>query len=127
MRGQPARLLLVGAVREQRRADEVDADAADELRRARPRELLGDDVVLDRARAAAAVLLAASATPTQPAARELRLPRAPERDLVGEVVEARRQALAVLPRAGSRAATRGTRRAVRLRRASRAGPWRAER
>ena len=62
------------------------------------RQLLGDDVVLDRARAAPAVLLAATPTPTQPAARELRLPLAPERDLLGEVVEARRQALAVLPR-----------------------------
>ena len=63
--GQPARLLLGGAVGEERRPDEVDADAADELRGAGPGELLGDDVVLDRPGAAAAVLLAASATPTQ--------------------------------------------------------------
>ena len=57
MCGQPARLLLGRAVREQRRPDEVDADAADELRGAGAGELLGDDVVLDRAAAAAAVLL----------------------------------------------------------------------
>ena len=48
--GQPACLLLGRAVREQRGADEVDADAADELGRPGPRELLGDDEVLDRPR-----------------------------------------------------------------------------
>ena len=84
-------------MREQRGPDEVDADAADELRRPGPRQLLGDDVVLDRAAAATAVLLGPRDA-DQPAARELRLPRPAERDLVGEVVEARRQALAVLPR-----------------------------
>ena len=77
--------------------DEVHADAADELRRPGAGELLGDDVVLDRTAAAPAVLLRPRDA-DEPTARELRLPRAPERDLVGEVVEARRQALAVLPR-----------------------------
>src|SRR5262249_56104123 len=54
--GQPL-LLLGSAVREQRGPDEVDADAADELRRACARELFDHDEVLDRAGAAPAVLL----------------------------------------------------------------------
>ena len=94
---QPPSLLRVRPVREQRRADQVDADAADELRRAAAGELLGDDVVLDGTAAATAVLLGPGhAHPA--AARELRLPLTPERDLLGEVVEPGRQALAVLPR-----------------------------
>ena len=94
---QPPSLLGIRPVREQRRADQVDADAADELRRAAAGELLGDDVVLDGTAAATAVLLGPGhAHPA--AARELRLPLTPERDLLGEVVEAGRQALAVLPR-----------------------------
>ena len=89
-------LLLGRAVREQRGPDEVDADAADELGRACAGELLDDDEVLDRAGAAPAVLL--GPRDADPAALgELALPLAPERDLVGEVVEPRRQALAVLP------------------------------
>ena len=95
---QPARLLLGGAVREQRRADEVHADAADELRRAGPCELLGDDVVLDRAARRGRRTRSGQRDADPPPARELRLPLAAERDLVGEVVEARRQPLAVLPR-----------------------------
>ena len=94
---QPALLLLGRAVREERRPDEVDADATDELGRAGASELLGDDEVLDRSDAATAVLL--GPRHADPAARgELRLPLASERDLVGEVVEAGRQPLAVLPR-----------------------------
>ena len=77
--------------------DEVDADAADELGRAGAGQLLGHDEVLDGAGAAAAVLL--GPPDADPATLgELGLPLAPERDLVGEVVEARRQPLAVLPR-----------------------------
>jgi hypothetical protein len=94
---QPPRLLLRGAVREQRGPDEVHADAADELRSAGPRELLGHDVVLYGAATATAVL-PGPRDADEPAARELRLPPATERDLLGQVVETRRQALAVLPR-----------------------------
>ena len=78
--------------------DEVDADAADELGRPGPRQLLGHDVVLDRRRRRARRTPRASATPTQRPSASLRLPLAPERDLLGEVVEAGRQPLAVLPR-----------------------------
>ena len=94
---EPAGLLLRRAAGEQRRPDEVHADAADQLRRPGAGELLGDDVVADRAGVAPAVLLGpGDADP--PAGRELGLPLPPERDLVGEVVEAGREALAVLPR-----------------------------
>ncbi len=81
---------------EQCGSDEVHANAADELRCPRPRELFGDDVVLDRAATATAVLLGPSHT-DEPTARELRLPRSTERHLFSEFVEAGRQALAVLP------------------------------
>ena len=94
---EPPGLLLGRSASEDRGPDEVDADAPDELRRAGPRELLGDDVVADRARVATAVLLGPR-DPDPTAGRELRLPLATERDLLGEVVEARRKPLAVLPR-----------------------------
>ena len=85
------------AVGEERRADEVHADAADELGRPGAGQLLGDDVVADRSGVAAAVLgRPGHADPA--AGRELALPLAPERHLVGEVVEARWQPDAVLPR-----------------------------
>src|SRR5262249_58951261 len=55
-RGQETTALLVGSVRDQGRPDEVHPDAVDDLRRARRGYLLLEDVVLDDARAAAAVL-----------------------------------------------------------------------
>ena len=103
---QPARLLLVGAVGQQRRPDEVDADAADELGRAGAGQLLLHDVVLDRAGAAAAVLGSGHVTPTQRAVGQLApATSAAEGDLVGQVVEPGRQAHAVLPRQVGRAAS----------------------
>ena len=59
---------------------------------ARPRELLGDDVVLDRPGAPAAEL-ARPAHADPASARELGLPFATERDLFGEIVEAGREPL----------------------------------
>src|SRR5262249_59042103 len=94
---QPARLLLERPVGEQRRPDEVHADPSDQLRGARPRQLLGDDEVLDRARSPPAELGGPRHTDPQTLA-ELRLPVAPERDLVGQVVEMRGKTFAVLPR-----------------------------
>jgi hypothetical protein len=90
-------LLLFGsAVCEQGRPDEIHADATDELRRPRPRQFFGDDVVLDGSRAPAAVLTRPGHT-DEARAREFRLPLASECDLVTENVEPRRKALAVLP------------------------------
>src|SRR5262249_21293757 len=101
---QPAPLLLGRAVSEQRRPDEVHADPPDELRSARPRQLLGHDEVLYRARAATAVLLGPGDAHPPPAHAPpppwggLRLPVAPERDFLAEIVEVGREALAVVPR-----------------------------
>ncbi len=77
--------------------DEVHADPSDELGRPGSGQLLGDHVVLDRPAATPAELLRpGDADP--PSARELGLPLPTERHLLGEVVEVRRQADAVLPR-----------------------------
>ena len=65
---------------EQGRPGEVDADAPDELGGARPGELFGDDVVLDRSAAAPAVFLGPGDA-DEPTTRELRLPGPAERDL----------------------------------------------
>ena len=94
--GSQCGLLLGRATGEDRRPDQVHADATDELRRTGAGQLLGDDVVADGPRVAPAVLLG-QATPTQPADGEPGLPLPAERDLVGEIVEAGREALAVLP------------------------------
>src|SRR5205085_12384865 len=53
---EPAFLLLPRSVGEESWPGEVDADAADELGGARPRQPLLNDVVLERSRAASAVL-----------------------------------------------------------------------
>src|SRR5205807_9968459 len=80
-RGQPAQLLLVGSVREERGPGEVDAGAVDELRGARARVLHVVDRDLDRCRAAAAVF--ERPVDGDPAiTRELGLPRAPPLDLL---------------------------------------------
>ena len=101
---QPARLLLGRAVREQRRPDEVDADAADELRRAPARELLGDDVVLDRPARRGRRTRAAS--PRRPSGRSRASPATPGR--TRPLRRDRRSGAAApcrTPTAGSRAAT----------------------
>jgi len=82
-RRQEPRLLLVGAVREQRRTREVDPDPVDRLQRPRSRVLHVEDRDLDRRRAPPAVLRG-PVDPDPTAGRELRLPGAPELDLVGD-------------------------------------------
>ena len=82
-RGEQAALQLVAAVGDERRAGVVDADTIQQLRRPRARELLVRDRLLTRRRVAAAVL----ARPEQSdVARvvEPPLPRAQERELLGQ-------------------------------------------
>ena len=94
---QEAPSLLVGAVRDERRADQVHADAVDDLGRARRGHLLLEDVVLDDGRAATAVL--ARPVDADPAARrETALPVAQEAHLVGQRRELRRLAAAPVRR-----------------------------
>src|SRR5262249_30137113 len=95
--GRPAPLRGGRAGSEQRRPAGVPADPPDEPGGARPRQLLGHDEVLARARAATAVLLGPGDAHPPPFG-ELRLPVAPERDFLAEIVEVGREALAVLPR-----------------------------
>src|SRR5581483_1357239 len=80
---QEAALLLLGAVRDERRSDQVDADPVDDLRRARRGDLLLEDVVLDDGRAAPAVLARPVDADPSPGV-QLPLPVTEERDLVGE-------------------------------------------
>ena len=118
--GQEALLLLVRAVGQQRGPDQVDADAADQLGRPGPGQLLDHDVVLERAQAAAAVLLGpGDADPA--VGGQLGLPAPPERDRLGQVVEARREPDAVGP--GQVLHQPGPERAPA---ATPAQPWRAD-
>src|SRR5262249_58219638 len=93
-RGQEGPAVLVGAVRDERRPDQVHADAVDDLGRARRRHLLLEDVVLDDGRAATTVLAwpvdAHPASCSEPA-----LPVAQEGDLLAQRRELGR--LAALP------------------------------
>ena len=76
---------------------QVDADAADDLGRPGPGQLLLHDVVLDRPGAAAAVL-GRPRHPDQAGRGQLGLPLATEGHLVGQVVVLGRQPDAPLPR-----------------------------
>ena len=80
-RRQEAPLLLLGAVRDERRPDQVHTDAVDDLRCARRRQLLLQDVVLDRRRPTPAVCpRPLDAHP--PATRQRPLPTSQRLDLV---------------------------------------------
>src|SRR5947208_507480 len=76
-------LLLLGAVRDERRPDQVHADPVDDLGRARGGDLLLEDVVLDD-RGAAPTVLARPVDADPAALVQLPLPAAQEGDLVGE-------------------------------------------
>ena len=91
-RQEPA-LLRLGAVRDQRRADVVDADAVHQLRRARARQLLVEDRLLRRRRAAPAVLARPEEADVAGVV-EPPLPVAQEGELVGERRVVVRHALA---------------------------------
>src|SRR5207248_11731964 len=94
---EPALLLRARAVGEQCRPDEIHADPADQLWCPGASELLGHDEMLDRTGAATAVFL--GPRDTDPSAfGQLRLPVAAERDLRGQIIEVRREALPVFPR-----------------------------
>ena len=95
-RREPALFLLVGAVGQDGGADQVNADAADQLRGSGPGQLFLDDVVVHWAGASAAV----GDWPgdaDEAGFGEGRLPLAEVGDLFGQVVEQGRQALAVFP------------------------------
>src|SRR6185312_388276 len=94
---QEPRLLLLRTMRQERRSDEIDADATDQLRRPGPGQLLDDDVVLQCPEAAPAVRLGPG--DAHPARRgQGTLPAPSERDRLGEVVEPWWEADAVGPR-----------------------------
>ena len=93
---EPARLLLLGAVGQQGGGGQVEPDPAHHLGGPRPGQLLLDDEVLGRPGAAPAVRFGPGHA--DPAAGGQRgLPGTEERHLLAEVVEAGREALAVLP------------------------------
>ena len=87
-RAEVARLLRVGPVGDERRAEHADADRVQDPRDARGRDLLVDDDVLDRPAALAAVLRRPR-HPGQPGLGELALPAPARRDVRLVLVAAR--------------------------------------
>ena len=115
-RPEVALLLLLGAVRDQRRAEHPDADDVEDAGHPGAADLLVDDHLLERAEAGAAVLRRPG-DGGEAALGQAPLPCAPGRDVLVVVTAARRR-LALRARRARRGPWRGTRRA----RACRSGP-----
>ena len=122
-RREQAALLRLGAVRDERRAGVVDADAVQQLRRARARQLLVQDRLLDWAARRGRRTRAARAGRRSPRRGAAAASRAGTR--TPRPATRRRAARARRARAGSSRATRAASRGTARRPASRRSPRRA--